>query len=193
MASLHVLSAVGVKVECDEALELFASGGARIEKKDGFGLAYLPAHLIEDSLRWAPSSVTFHGRDPQKDFVAEPNRVGFATFGECIGIIDPVTRKHRPSTKKDCGDTARIVDAMDELVVMERAVCSGDQYPEAQPVHNFEAIVRNTAKHIFLGVGSRRNLAVMLEIAEMAVGGRERHLARPIFTPAVCPTSPRSG
>lgn len=190
MASLHVLGTVGVKVECDEALELFASGGARIEKKDGFGLAYLPAHLIEDSLRWAPSSVTFHGRDPQKDFVAEPNRVGFATFGECIGIIDPVTRKHRPSTKKDCGDTARIVDAMDELVVMERAVCSGDQYPEAQPVHNFEAIVRNTAKHIFLGVGSRHNLAVMLEIAEMAVGGRERHLARPVFTPAVCPTSP---
>ncbi len=190
MASLHILNTVGVKVESDEALEVFASGGARIEKKDGFGMAYLPAHLIEDGLRWAPSSVTFCGRDPQKDFVAEPNRVGFATFGECISVIDPVTREHRPSTKKDCGDTARLADALDEIVIMERAVCSGDQFPGAQPAHNFEAIVKNTSKHIFLGVGDKHNLQTILNMARAAVGGPDVHRARPLFTPAVCPTSP---
>ncbi len=190
MASLHVLNTVGVKVESDEALEIYASGGARIEKKEGFGIVYLPAHLIEDGLRWAPSSVTFCGRDPQKDFVAEPNRVGFATFGECISVIDPVTREHRPSTKKDCGETARLVDALDEIVVMERAVCSGDQFSGAQPAHNFEAIVNNTSKHVFLGVGNRKSLEIIHRMACSAVGGHKIHQARPLFTPAVCPTSP---
>ena len=189
-AGLHILNHVGVKVESEEALELFAGAGARVERDGKFGIAKLPPHLVEECLQAAPASVRLAGRVPEKDFIAEPGRVGFATFGECINVIDPITREHRPSVKADCANTARMVDAIDEIVVMERTVCSGDQLAAAQPVHNFDALVKNTGKHILLGVGGRRNFEIMHQMAALAVGGEKQLAERPIFTPAVCPTSP---
>jgi trimethylamine--corrinoid protein Co-methyltransferase len=122
--------------------------------------------------------------------VAEPNRVGFTTFGGCINIIDPVTRQLRRATKKDCGDLARVCDHLDEISVVERVVNSTDVPEDAQSVHNLEALLNNTGKHIFLGADTPRALKVMVELAAICVGGKENFTKRPIFTVLVCPTSP---
>ena len=57
-------------------------------------------------------------------------------------------------------------------------------------VHNLDALLRNTGKHIFLGVDSPRSLEVMIELASAAVGGRDKFIKRPNFTPSICPLSP---
>ena len=190
-ASLRILSNTGILVEDKEAADLFQSFGARVEPTRNNFKVYIPQFLVDDALSWAPKTVTFFGRDPKNDFVAEAGgQVGFASFGECVSLIDPATRKYRPTTKEDCGKTALVVDALDELRIMTRTVCSGDQYPDAQPVHNFEALVNNTSKHIFLGVGSKSNLETMVAIAHEVCGGETAFRARPIFTATACLTSP---
>jgi trimethylamine--corrinoid protein Co-methyltransferase len=78
-ATLQVLKNTGVRVESESrpAADLFQSGGASVQKSDGFALVKIPAHLVEDSIQSAPSTITFYGRTPEDDFVAEPNRFSF--------------------------------------------------------------------------------------------------------------------
>jgi len=137
-ATLQILQDTGIKVMSEEA----------------------PSYLVEDCTYWAPRSIVYDARNPNDDFVAEPNRVGFTTFGGCINVIDPATRKLRRATKQDCA------------------------------VHNLEAMLSNTGKHIFLGADSAGALNVMAELAAACAGGKDVFERRPIFTVNVCPRSP---
>ena len=188
--SLKILEKTGLRVESREAADIFHGAGCRVETQNDYYRVFVPQYVVHDCLAAAPHSIVFHGRRPEDDYEAEPGRVGFATFGECVNIIDPVTRECRPSTKKDCGQVSRLIDALPELCITLRTVCSGDQYPASQAVHNIEAMFNNTSKHVFLGVVGRRNLEKMVEMAHVICGGEAAYRARPIFSACLCPTSP---
>ena len=188
--TLQILQDTGIKVMSEEALEVFHGNGASVERIGDYGIVKLPSYLIEDCAYWAPRSIVYDSRNPNDDYVAEPNRVGFTTFGGCIHVIDPATRRPRQATKKDCGEIARICDYLDEICVATRAVNSTDVPKGTQSVHNLEAILTNTGKHIFLGADSAGALQVMAGLAAACVGGKEAFEKRPIFTTTVCPISP---
>jgi trimethylamine--corrinoid protein Co-methyltransferase len=99
LATLDVLEHVGVRVDSEEAREIYAGGGARVNPWTK--IVKIPPYMVEDALRWAPSTLLLAARDSQKDYIMESNRVGFVNFGEGVNIIDPVTRKYRASNKED--------------------------------------------------------------------------------------------
>jgi len=189
-ATLQILQDTGIKVMNEKALEVFHGGGATVERHEGFGIVSIPPYLVEESALRSPHTFVYDARNPADDFIMEPNRVGFTTFGGCINIIDPYTRKLQRATKKDCGNLVRVCDALDEIGVAVRAVNSTDVTEQAQSVHNLDAIINNTGKHIFIGADSVRNLQVMVDLASASVGGREILEKRPIFTVNICPISP---
>ncbi len=189
-STLRILEKTGLIVESREAAEIFHGAGCRVMENHDHFRVWIPQYVVHDCLAGAPHSIVFHGRRRQDDYEAEPGRVGFATFGECINVIDPVTRECRPSTKKDCGEVSRVIDALPEMAITLRTVCSGDQYPESQAVHNFETMLNNSSKHLFLGVINRRNLEKMVEMAHVVCGGEEAYRQKPIFSACLCPTSP---
>src|SRR5210317_1192684 len=88
--TLQILQDTGIKVMSEKALEVFHGGGASVERIGNYGIVKLPSYLIEDCTHWAPRSIVYDARNPNDDYVAEPNRVGFTTFGGCINVIDPV-------------------------------------------------------------------------------------------------------
>ncbi len=189
-ATLEILQDVGIKVESEEAVEIFHAGGARVKKIEGYGIVKFPPNLVEDCINWAPSNFVWYGRDPKHDFKAEPHRVGFTNFGECTQLIDIHTREIRSSTKKDLTDAVKICDYLDEITLVERPMGALDQYFKTQPLHNYEAMVANTGKHIFLGFYSAENTKKMVELAAACVGGIENFRKRPTVTALVCPSSP---
>ncbi|HWR45860.1 [trimethylamine--corrinoid protein] Co-methyltransferase [Sporomusa sp.] len=190
-ATLRVFWNTGIKVESKEAADILAAAGCTVERHGSYALVKVPAHVVEECIQAAPRTAIYYGRIPEADFIAEPNRVGHSTFGECIQIIDPVTRQVRKSTKKDLGQVTLVCDYLDEISVMERPLCSGDQNPATQPLHNLEAMLSNTAKHIFIGAGGNaRNCSKMVEMAAASIGGSENFRKRPNLTIFVCPTSP---
>ncbi|MEH0020370.1 MAG: trimethylamine methyltransferase family protein [Desulfobacter sp.] len=190
-ATLQILWNTGIKVETPEALDIFEQAGADVRRKEKYGIVKIPNYMVEESIASTPKTGMFFGRRPEDDYFTDQNRVAFtAGFGEHVKIIDLDTREVRPTTKKDLGHITRIQDALDITPVVERAACSGDCTPAAQPVHNYAAMVKNTSKHCFLGFGGKRNTEVILEIAKAAVGGEEHFRHRPTVTGFVCPTSP---
>ncbi len=99
LATLDVLWNVGVKVESQEAIQIFDGGGCTININSG--IVRIPAHLVEDSIRLCPPTFRACGRDASKDFVCEKDRVGFVNFWEAPRMIDPETRELRKPMRKD--------------------------------------------------------------------------------------------
>jgi trimethylamine--corrinoid protein Co-methyltransferase len=189
-ATLQLLQNTGIKVMNEQALEVYHGGGAVVERHDDFGIVQLPPHLVEDSAYFTPHTMVYQARNPDDDFIVEPNRVGFATFGGCINVVDPYTREIRRATKKDCGELIKVCDALNEISVTTRSVNSTDVPEKAQSLHNLDAMIRNTGKHVILGADSVKSLEAMVDLASASVGGKDVFDKRPIFSVSVCPISP---
>ena len=187
-ATLEVLDQTGLYVGSQEARDLFDGGGAIVDNKTG--VVKIPPYLVEDAIRSAPSTVYLAGRNPKNDYVCEGKRVGFLNFGEGIRIIDPYTREYRPTNRQDVANAARICDAMDQIVVHNRAVGADDVPGPVQPLYNAEAIFPNTSKHCFVGAMNVENFKKIVKMAAVVAGGRDKLRERPIYSTIVCPTSP---
>ncbi len=187
LATLEILSTIGVFVQHHEARDIFAAAGARVEAD---GLVKIPPHLVEEAIRSAPSTLTLCGRAPERDIVIDGARVNFTNFGEGILIIDHRTGELRATRKADLAEVTRVLDYLDVIGVIERAVGSQDLPPPVQAIHNYEAMVNNTTKHCFLGPENGENIKVILKMAELAVGGPEAFKDRCPVSFITCPVSP---
>jgi len=186
----HILKHTGVLVELEEAADRFQGAGAFVTRSGKNWVVKIPEWLVSESLSNTPKSVTYYARDPEKDFLLENNRVGFGTFGEQVNIIDPDTRTYRTSTKQDCCNVYRLIDALDELAFCQRTICPGDQSPATQAVHNFHALITHNSKHITIGMVNKPSVDVIVEMAAAATGGMDKLREKPICTCSCCVTSP---
>lgn len=185
-ASLELLSQTGIKVESEKARNKYAEHGCFVEGE----IVKFPAHLVEECVRSAPSTVLLAGRDPKKDYMIQQGKVAFINFGEGVNTIDPYTKEYRRSTKEDVGRNAKVVDYLNVLPIAYRSVASQDYHGHIQALQNMEALMTNTSKHIFIGPDGEVNAKKIIEMAGAAVGGVENLKQRPIVTFNVCPTSP---
>lgn len=185
-ASMEILSQVGIKFESEEARQILVDAGASAEGE----IVKFPVAMVEEAIRTAPSVVTFAGRDPSKDYVCRPGKVGFCNFGEGVFIVDPYTKEYRPTCKKDIENVSLVADYFDVFPVAYRSVASQDAPAATMALHNFEGMINNTSKHIFCGTDGQYNAEKMIEMAAYVVGGREELRRRPILSFNICPTSP---
>jgi trimethylamine--corrinoid protein Co-methyltransferase len=184
-ATLEVLGEVGVFVQMPEARQIFANAGARVYDD---GLVKIPPHVVEGAIRTAPSTLTLAGRVPERDIVIDGGRVTFTNFGEGICIIDPDSGELRSTIKRDLIILTRLLDYLDVIGVIERAVGSQDRPAPMQAIHNYEAMVNNTTKHCFLGPENGHNVGIILKMAAQAVGGDITDRCPVSFI--TCPVSP---
>ncbi|WP_198306644.1 [trimethylamine--corrinoid protein] Co-methyltransferase [Dehalobacterium formicoaceticum] len=189
-ATLEILQDVGVKVESSEASQIFADGGCRVEKHGEYDIVKIPGYVVEDCLRWAPSNIVFYGRNKKDDFPADGKRTGASPFGENVQVIDRKNRNVRKSVKQDLAEATLLCDYYQQVPMVERALCSGDQIPAAQALHNFQAMVANTSKHILLSFGMAESAQKIIEMAYGVAGSKKAFEERPFVTAFVCPTSP---
>lgn len=187
-ATLEVLQKTGVFVEDATARDIFAGGGALVDEKTK--VIRIPAHLVEDAVRSAPEVVLLAGRNPENDILLEMNRVGFDCFGEAIQIIDPQTRVIREPTKADLADATRLVDALEHIDICHRSLGCHDVHPAVAAIHNAEAMLSNTSKHMFLAAGSGRMLRQVKKMIAAIVGGEDKIPERPILSCGTCPVTP---
>jgi len=188
LATLEVLGRTGVFVEDEEALTIFAEGGADVDRQRR--VVRLPAHLVEEAVRTAPPKVVLCGRAPDRDVVLEDGRVGFTNFGEGIQVVDPYTGELHESLKQDVADCTRIIDALPEIDVLERPLGAHDAPPDTAALHNAEAIFANTTKHATIGPLSGFCARKMIDMAAVIAGGREELRRRPLLSFLTCPVSP---
>lgn len=185
-ATLEILETTGVLIGSPEARELLVKAGASVYDED---LVRIPQWLVAEAVASAPEVLTLPGRTPDRDVMLDGRRVVFTNFGEAVYIVDPNTGDLRNSTKKDVEDLTRLVDALDVIPVCERMAGAQD-YPEAvAELHNYEALLMNSTKHVFTGGGNGKLTQYMIDMAKAAVG-EEDFAERCPVTFNTCPISP---
>ena len=108
LATLEVLERTGVQITHPRALELLHGAGARV---DG-NRVRMPAWMVEDAIRMAPSRVVLGRRDGTRSVFLEGDKVWFGPSVDCIDYLDPVTDERHRFTSEDCRVTATVADAL---------------------------------------------------------------------------------
>ena len=188
VSTLEVLLKTGVFVEDEQALDIFDGGGCTIDPKTK--MVKIPPHVVEDAIQSAPEIVLMAGRDPNDDVVLEMNRVSFSCFGTAIKETDPVTGEIRDSTKSDLADCARVIDYLDNVETNRRSVSAYDVPQEVAAVHDAEALLLNTTKHIlttpYNGYMTKQIIKMLIAI----VGSEKKLKERPLVTFNNCAVTP---
>lgn len=188
LGTLEILNETGVVVEDDRALKVFEEAGAAVDRNHRN--VKIPPYLVEEAVRSAPPKVILAGRDPKHDLVLESNRVHFTNFSEGVKINDLQSGENRAPVKQDLVETARVIDALDEVDFCEKALGAHDVNQQSVPLHNAEAYLTNTTKHCAFGPGNGKLLNKILEMAGAIVGGIKNLHKRPIVSFTTCPVSP---
>lgn len=188
LATLDLLWNVGVKIESEEAREILYSNGCTLDAATH--IVKIPAHLVEDALRWTPK--TFHacGRNPEKDWINENNRTGFVNFGEALYLIDPYSKELRKPLKKDVDDVTRFCEAMDQIVVFERALGPSEVDPDVAQVHIAESFYNHSTKHAYIGMTRPENMRAAAKMGYIVSGGEDKFRERPLYSQSTDPISP---
>lgn len=187
-ATLEVLMKTGVFVEDEQALDIYDGGGCTIESTTK--MVRIPPHIVEDAIQSAPEVVLMAGRNPKDDVILGMDRVSFSCFGTAIKVTDPQTGEIRDSTKADLADCARVIDYLDNVETNRRSVSSYDVPQAVAAVHDAEALLNNTTKHIlttsYNGYMTRQIIKMLVAI----VGSEDKLKARPLVTFNNCAVTP---
>ncbi len=188
LATLDLLWNVGVKVESEEARQILSDSGCILDPVTN--IVKIPAHLVEDALRSIPKTFRACGRDSKKDWICENNRPGFVNFGEAVQMIDPHTREIRKAVRKDVDDATKICDAMDQIVLFERAIAPSEVDPDVAQVHIADSFYNNCTKHAYIGMNRPENMRAVAKMGYAVSGGEDKFRARPLFSQSTDPVSP---
>jgi len=190
-ATMEVLEHTGVFVYHDEGLDYFDKGGAKVNPKTK--VVRIPSYMVRDALDSCPPSVIMHARDPKQDTVIEGNRVSFTNFGEALNIYDINTLEHRETCKQDMCDLAKVIDTINAISVVEQPAGSHDMPQSMGHMHDYEALMNNTSKHVVM---MPHNMEIAQKLVDMAAVAAKGHFPdddideHRILSFLICPVSP---
>jgi len=187
-ASLRILEDVGVKVYCDEGLSLLAKAGSNVDPRAK--IARIPRTLVEEMISKAARCKRLFGRDPNHVLELGCGNTYIMTGSTAIRVVDLETGETRPSTKRDIEESAKVVDALENVHIYCGMVEALDHPSEVMRLERFEAAVSNTTKHIAIGLLGTKEARAIARMASAVAGGEEELRERPIVSQVECPVAP---
>lgn len=107
-ATLELLERTGVQITHPRALELLHGAGARVRGDR----VHLPAWMVEDAIRTAPSRIVLGRRDGTRSVFLEGDKVWFGPSLDCVDYLDPLSGERRRFASRDCRVTSTVADAL---------------------------------------------------------------------------------
>jgi trimethylamine--corrinoid protein Co-methyltransferase len=187
-ASLALLEDVGVHCPSPLARRIYAEHGARVDPATS--IVRIPPDVVVAAMGRAPRTYALGARSPAHDLALDGSALYVATDGCGIVTIDPATRERRASVKADVAAAARLADAL-PAVGFYWPLVSAQDHPATAPLHEIDAAVRNTVKHVqtetLMGAATAR---YAVEIARVLAVDDADLRARPPLSSLVCCIAP---
>ncbi len=187
-ATLTILDEIGFHCPSEKALKIYAEHGGRVDFKTE--MVTLPPDVIEKAMSTAPRFYKMAGRKPEFDLDLDGTAMFCGTDGCGVETIDFSTRERRTSRKQDVADMARVADALSALSFYWPMVSAQDQ-PLIAPLHELDASLRNTVKHVQMETVMDEVMArYSVEMAAVVAGGKASLRERPVISSLICTISP---
>ena len=186
IATLEVLERTGVKMTHPRGLELLDGAGARV---DGDRVR-IPAWMVEDAIRKAPSRVVLGNRNGERSVFVEEDKSWFGPSLDCIDYLDPITDERSRFTSEHCRITATLADALPNFHWSMIIGMADDQPPDiADRVIVRQALAYCEKPLVFCckDTNSERDI---YEMALLICGGKENFEQAPTIVQYSEPISP---
>ncbi len=184
---LQVLEEVGVFVEHDDALKIFADNGCKVdfEKRR----VCIPEHVLRRALSTAPSRFTLHGFKPEFDVQVDTTSI-YTIGGSSALFVQDLDGNRRPAALQDLEDLTRLQDSLPNLHIMHGIVNPQDIPQPGFDRRLFSAVTKNTARNYYSqGIGGQ-SVPDQIEQAALILGSTQKVKERPPFTIVLCMISP---
>jgi len=185
-ATLEVLERTGVKMTHPRGLELLDGAGASVEGDR----VRIPAWMVEDAIRKAPSRVILGNRNGERSVFLEEDKSWFGPSLDCIDYLDPMTDERSRFTSEHCRITATLADALPNFHWSMIIGMADDQPPDiADRVIVRQALTYCEKPLVFCckDTNSERDI---YEMALLICGGKENFEKAPIIVQYSEPISP---
>src|SRR5512136_1259044 len=187
--TLHILERVGIQVDSDAARKLLRENGAVVD--DRTRTVKFPSNLVAEALTKKKTAITLAGRDPKYDAMLDGNHSYLTANGNGAVTVDFETGKRRPSTKDDVAKTSRIIDYLPNVHIHWPMVSSMDQHPSVVHLHDLDASLNHTQKHVMYETGvTVKDAKALTEMGYLAAGGEKEFRRRPITSCLQCTFAP---
>jgi len=188
-AALEILEKTGVAVRSEKAQKLLGDAGCHVDKKSA--IVRYPPSLVEEMARKNDRSVTLYGRTRKHDARLDFEHVYVCSDGNGTEAMDFDSRQRRSSKKEDVARSAFVSDALKGHGVNWPNVTSQDVPQGTRHIHDLQASLENTEKHITLATDTTAwEVQDVVELAAAAVGGKEELMKRPIISSIHTSSSP---
>lgn len=188
-AALEILERTGVAVKSKKAQKLLVDAGCDLDEKSA--VVRFPQSLVEECARARKRSVTFFGRTPRHDARLDGSHVHICSDGNGTMAMDFESRERRVSRKEDVAKAAFVSDALGNHGVNWPSVTSQDVPMGTRHIHDLQASLENTEKHITLATNTTEwEVSDVLELAAAAAGGADEFAKRPFISSIHTSSSP---
>ncbi len=187
-ATLEILEEVGVHCPSEKALAIYAQHGAQVDSESQ--VVRLPPDVVLGAMSHAPRYYTMGARSEGHDLRLDGTAMYCATDGCGTETIDFATRKRRSSVKEDVVKMARVSDYLSS-VGFYWPIVSAQDYPATAPLHELDASLNNTVKHVQTEtVMDERMARYAVEMARVIAGDETTMRERPPVSLLVCTIAP---
>jgi len=187
-ATLKVLETTGVKIHSDEALALLGQAGYEVNRASG--IVKMPEALVMDAVRSCQRNFKWHARSKTHTVDVVDGRTKFGPGAQCLSYIDPCSNTIRPATIADGAVACRLLDALDSSSLGYIPVYPHDVPDGAMSIVMWAAGFVHSSKLTYGSSGDPAEFELMLRIAEIFLGDRERFRKASLFPGYIDPISP---
>ncbi|HEY7588365.1 MAG TPA: trimethylamine methyltransferase family protein [Thermoplasmata archaeon] len=187
--TLRILETVGIQVASEACRRLLRDHGSEVDERSR--IARIPPHLVKEALAKTKASVTLAARNPKFDVNLDRKHSYMTANGNGAVTVDFETGARRASTKEDVAKSSRIIDYLPNVHVHWPMVSSMDQPPSTVHLHDLDASLNNTEKHVMYETGvTLADAKLLTEMGYLAAGGEEAFRRRPITSCLQCTFAP---
>jgi trimethylamine--corrinoid protein Co-methyltransferase len=186
IATLEVLERTGVKMTHPRGLELLDGAGARV---DGDRVR-IPAWMVEDAIRKAPSRVVLGNRNGERSVFVEEDKSWFGPSLDCIDYLDPITDARSRFTSEHCRITATLADALPNFHWSMIIGMADDQPPDIADRVIVRQVLTYCEKPLVFCCKDTNSERDIYEMALLICGGQENFEKAPTIVQYSEPISP---
>jgi trimethylamine--corrinoid protein Co-methyltransferase len=177
-AALEILEKTGFKMEHPGALEMLVDAGCKVSHGDW---VRLPASLVEDALRSAPSQIILYNQQGKKAMSLVNGHAYYGTGSDAIFTLDIDTGQRRRTVLQDVANFAKLVDGLENIDFAMSMANPVDVPTEDIYIYVFAEMVKYINKPIIFIADSGRDIAKIYDIACLIAGGEEELQKKPFL------------
>lgn len=170
-ASLEVLERTGVVVKEETALKMYAEAGAFVDFEKQ--LVRIPAHMVEEAIRTAPSRIVVAKPNKERSIFLERNNVYFGTGTDLPEHRDPYTGGIRKTVLKDVENIAKVVEKADNFAYVSNQGLARDVHPHLHDIITLKAMRKYCSKPNLMTAENKDSLMAEIDMCAEMAGGYE--------------------